>query len=408
MRNDSRWGIPFPIVAAVLIGACFLIVAKSGNLSSRFFESIVPWTGLVLSLLCFMVGHLSYPRIHNLKVYLAGYLVGLTGVAYFVVHDAPQTLAYIDGRDGFRAVLYLLVFGNLIAIALVPAFVKYHVTKYITWAVTATQLGLLAAATTTDWFGAVSIVSGWRWLGPVCAAAVLALTIRFVREQFYLGGVLTGTALFYAVAWAYANGATERSAFESLCLAISVLFFEVGILFHWFVRMEHRIAYDPLLHIYNRDYCSRILAEQSKLNVAPPFTIAMIDIDHFKKVNDTYGHQAGDQVLYTVAQTISRVVVPEGTLCRYGGEELAVFFPQHDAKQVRKVMEEARKAIEKTKVTSGRKHIAVTVSCGISSRTEAAQPLPAVLATADKALYRAKQGGRNQVRTSATRHTRRR
>ncbi len=408
MRNDNRWGIPFPIVAAVLVGACYFVVSSSDNHSSRFYQSIVPWTGLALSLLCFLVGHLSYPRIHNLKVYLAGYLVGLTGVAFFGIHTPPAVLDHLIDRSGFRTVVYLLVFANLISITVVPAFVKYHVTKYITWAVTGAELGVLAVAATTSWLEPVSILSGWWWIGPVCAAVVLGLSIRFLREQFYLGGVLTGTVLFYAATWAYVDGTIERSALGALCVAMSVLFFEIGILFHWFVRMEHRIAYDPLLHIYNRDYCSRILSEQSKLNVAPPFTIAMIDIDHFKKVNDTYGHQAGDQVLYTVAQTISRVVVPEGTLCRYGGEELAVFFPQHDAKRVRKVMEEAREAIEKTKVTSGRKHIAVTVSCGISARTEAAQPLPAVLATADKALYRAKQGGRNQVRTSATRHTRRR
>jgi len=112
--------------------------------------------------------------------------------------------------------------------------------------------------------------------------------------------------------------------------------------------MEHRIAYDPLLHIYNRDYCSKIISEQSNLNLMFPLSIAMVDIDHFKNVNDTHGHQAGDQVLYTVAQTVCKEVVPNGVVCRYGGEELIIFFPQQTARQVAPLVEKMRKTIEKT------------------------------------------------------------
>jgi diguanylate cyclase (GGDEF)-like protein len=125
----------------------------------------------------------------------------------------------------------------------------------------------------------------------------------------------------------------------------------------------------------------------------------MIDIDHFKKVNDTYGHQAGDQVLHSVAQTILREVVPDGIACRYGGEEIAVFFPKKEAKEVAKVMEEVRAAIERTKVATRKKKLSVTVSIGVSHRGDVSQTIIDVIHAADKALYRAKGNGRNQVKT---------
>ena len=99
------------------------------------------------------------------------------------------------------------------------------------------------------------------------------------------------------------------------------------------------------------------------MNVTPPFAVAMVDIDHFKNVNDTYGHQAGDAVLHSVAQTLLRTLSPQGTVCRYGGEELAVFFPQKKTSEVVPLMERAREEIEKSKTESGKKRISVTISC---------------------------------------------
>ncbi len=410
MRSkETRWGSAFPVAAAVITGGTFFLVTGTRGLPRFVHTSVVPWAGLVLSLLSFLVGHLSYPRIHNLKVYLSGYLIGLMGIAYFTVCAPPPGLPFLPVGHGFATAVYLLAFIDIIGVSLAPAFVKYQVTKYVTWAFTGFEcILLLVIGFVPEFTSAVGALASHWWIGPLAASVVLGITIRFMAGQFYLGGILTASALIYAAGWLYTAFLDPAGGvFEPLSFALAVVFFEVGSLFHWFVRMEHRIAYDPLLHIYNRDYCARILAEQSKLSVSPPFTIAMVDIDHFKKVNDTYGHQAGDQVLYSVAQTVSRVVVPTGTLCRYGGEELAVFFPQRDAKQARKYLEEARLAVEKTKVASGKKQISVTISCGLSTRTDPSQTLASVLATADKALYRAKKGGRNQVRVSSKRSSKR-
>jgi diguanylate cyclase (GGDEF)-like protein len=128
----------------------------------------------------------------------------------------------------------------------------------------------------------------------------------------------------------------------------------------------------------------------------------MIDIDHFKQVNDTYGHQAGDEVLHAVAQAVERGAGEDSITCRYGGEELAVFFPQRTANEAARIGERIRAGIEKIKTKSGRKTIQVTVSIGVSHRDSYGQSIVEVIQAADKALYEAKNGGRNQVKTQKT------
>ena len=409
-RRATRWGIAFPCIAIALAVGAFLLVRNSPTLRHPFYTQFLPWAGSLLALLCFLVGHLSYPRIHNLKVFMAGYLLGLATLAYFVAYAPLPFFRHAAVHTGFRPALYLMILADLVGITLAPSFVKYQTTKIVTWTAAAAEVVVLLLAAATPLADGLVRLRFQAWLAPLLAAGVAALTVRYMRYEFHLGGLLAGSAIMYGFAWAFAwyadfARATEF-AVEKLTFALAVAYFETGCIFHWFVRMEHRIAYDPLLHIYNRDYCMRILAEQSRLNASPPFTIAMVDIDHFKRVNDTYGHQAGDQVLYAVAQALSRAVVPAGTLCRYGGEELAVFFPQQDVHHVHGVMEQARLAIQRMEVATSRKRISVTVSCGISSRRESTQTLQQVLAAADRALYRAKQGGRNQVCTGSVRQSR--
>ena len=164
--------------------------------------------------------------------------------------------------------------------------------------------------------------------------------------------------------------------------------------------MEHRASYDPLLRIYNRSYCEKVLSEQVRVKTSPPFGIAIVDIDRFKKINDVFGHRIGDEVLIKVARILTTEVVPEGIVCRYGGDEFVVFFPKKNSSKVKLIMDRVRKSVRATVTRSGKKVIKVTVSTGISHRKNTVQSLPEVLKAADRALYRAKKDGRNQVRFS--------
>jgi diguanylate cyclase (GGDEF)-like protein len=95
-------------------------------------------------------------------------------------------------------------------------------------------------------------------------------------------------------------------------------------------------------------------------------------------------------------------VVPDGIVCRYGGEEFVIFFPHQSTTKVKMMMELIRKKITKTSIRAGKKTIKITVSVGISHRHGKTQPLQSVFRMADKALYRAKKEGRNQVKFSRT------
>ncbi|MBD3391329.1 MAG: diguanylate cyclase [Chitinivibrionales bacterium] len=403
-KPKTRWGIALFLMSPPLLAAAFYLVFTFKLPAHAYVHArIIPTLGIVFSALSFLVGHFSYPRVHNLKVYLAGYLTGLTGLAYFILFAYPSRL---ETQTTF---VMLLVFANLLAVLLVPSYVKYRFTRRITYAIITLEAILLVCARylpeCTAWTAALppkDLLSSRAVIGIGWAAAVFGLTLWRLHDEFYLGGIFTGVSLFYCLAWLGPATVTRSVLLQGALFAAAPLYLEIGIVIHWFLRMEHRASYDPLLHIYNRNYCSRIITEQSACNTAPPFSVAMVDIDHFKKVNDTYGHQAGDTVLYNVAQAIVREVVPQGVVCRYGGEEMVIFFPRKTARDVKPLVENLRTTIEKLKIPTRRKKLSVTVSCGISCREDTSQSVIDVIHAADKALYRAKKGGRNQVKSGKT------
>ena len=131
--------------------------------------------------------------------------------------------------------------------------------------------------------------------------------------------------------------------------------------------------------------------------------IIMFDIDHFKDVNDRYGHAVGDLVLRHVAQVTSRLVRNTDVLARYGGEEFALIAPETDEVQARQLAERIRQALELSGVAIGNDYVRITASLGVAMlRMTDAHPED-VLSRADTALYAAKSRGRNQVVTAPSR-----
>ncbi len=124
----------------------------------------------------------------------------------------------------------------------------------------------------------------------------------------------------------------------------------------------------------------------------------MFDIDHFKKVNDTYGHLAGDRVLIQVAKT-ARAALREGDiLMRYGGEEFLVILPAASKANSRDVGERLRRMVEETSVTDGDQVIRITISIGVTSFPELeVADEQELVERADEMLYKAKESGRNRV-----------
>ncbi len=157
---------------------------------------------------------------------------------------------------------------------------------------------------------------------------------------------------------------------------------------------------DALTGAHNREY----LAERLKVEVAyakrhqTELSVLMMDVDHFKKVNDTYGHQAGDAVLVATAASLAQTLRNEDVLARYGGEEFLVILRGTGLTTALTVAERLRQLVEMTRVAHGDQTIRCTVSGGCASITCAeATSAEALVAIADRRLYLAKRAGRNRV-----------
>ena len=123
----------------------------------------------------------------------------------------------------------------------------------------------------------------------------------------------------------------------------------------------------------------------------------MFDVDRFKRVNDTYGHAAGDAVLKTVARIARRILRRGDRIGRIGGEEFCVVCPETGADGAAVVAERIRREVERCEVPVDGQTLSVTISLGVAERTERHLCSDHLLADADTALYRAKENGRNQI-----------
>ena len=163
--------------------------------------------------------------------------------------------------------------------------------------------------------------------------------------------------------------------------------------------LEQRARIDGLTGLWNRNFFNdrleREISEATRKGT--PVTLAMCDLDHFKRLNDSFGHPAGDNVLQTFAVILNRELRACDIPCRYGGEEFALILPRTSAEDALGVCERIRRAIE---LTSFKKYpeMHATASFGVADRTEDGSHDPLkFIESADKTLYHAKQNGRNRV-----------
>jgi diguanylate cyclase (GGDEF)-like protein len=160
---------------------------------------------------------------------------------------------------------------------------------------------------------------------------------------------------------------------------------------------------DGLTGIANRQRLDEALesAWRACLRSGSPLALAMIDIDHFKCMNDTYGHQAGDTCLMAVASTLKALMGrPHDLVARYGGEEFLCLFPSTDRVGAQAKAEELRQAVQALRIPNEGANAAlvVTVSIGVAATTPTAEMTPyQLLAIADRQLYEAKRTGRNRI-----------
>lgn len=169
-------------------------------------------------------------------------------------------------------------------------------------------------------------------------------------------------------------------------------------------RLQRLAALDPLTGLYNRRFGLERLKEEygRARRISGPVAVIMFDLDHFKLVNDTYGHLAGDRVLTGVARVARGIVRQGDVLLRYGGEEFVAILPGAALKDALLVAERIRRAVGETLVKEGEATIRVTVSLGVVSCPELdVSSQEELLRSADELLYKAKANGSDRIETPA-------
>ena len=164
-------------------------------------------------------------------------------------------------------------------------------------------------------------------------------------------------------------------------------------------RLRELSYQDSLTKVFNRRYFFERLSEQLELYTQDrmPLAIMILDVDHFKEINDTYGHYSGDQVLKQIVQVLQQFMKSEYTLARFGGDEFIFSVEGVPLEEVMHCGERVRAAIERERFVFADQTIVVTVSIGVSQVTSFDTDTASIISRADKALYLAKTQGRNRV-----------
>ena len=248
----------------------------------------------------------------------------------------------------------------------------------------------------------------------VCRASPGRLR-HFVRRMGVWRGVLLFTTASTLIAFAITGVAMEVAGLEhrplgymiAFTCSVTIMPAIVAGLLSLIRRLDetedelYRLARtDELTDLPNRRALMEAAAEP--VAHARPVALLFIDIDHFKRVNDTYGHQTGDEILRQVTQALASQLQDTDTLCRYGGEEFAALIRGSDAADPRTLAEQIRRHVERTPIDAGAATaLHVTVSIGVSHAPDARDAgIYQLIDQADRALYLAKREGRNRIRAA--------
>ena len=254
----------------------------------------------------------------------------------------------------------------------------------------------------------INVLMGFAFLKRIPQDLVSA---RFLAGLSFFHATALAIRIGY-VAYAQPTGMLPDAGWFESCVFLEAnllaVLFPIGLIVLMTERLQFELrqqaAFDPLTGIFNRraffEAANPVLARGVRQN--QPATLLMIDIDHFKAVNDTYGHGAGDMILEGVAEIVSKALREQDILARFGGEEFIALLPNAGLDQAVVVAERVRKAVAVHSFDSKGGHASVSVSIGVGGGSCSETPLSQYIESADMALYRAKSDGRNCVRVSDT------
>ena len=381
------------IISALLIRVGVLADPKSSIV--QFFPVVVFGSGLALS---------AFFRRSRLFFALLVLALAQVSFTWVIPHLSPVTAQITANTVALLLPLNLLVLAFLKERGIISPTGRKRLAIVAVQIVAVWLLCLPAFGQAAQQIGrtfAPPALSNWSGLAqPALAAFVLAaavIMIPLVRRY----KAVESSLLWSLVAAFVALSAARSSHLEGIYLAAGGLALIVAL-----IETSYAMAYlDELTQLPSRRALNEAL-----LKLGDTYSIAMMDVDHFKKFNDSYGHEAGDQALRLVASRLARIA-GGGRAYRYGGEEFAVVFPGKTSDEVFVYLDRMRKIIEQSAFTvrgkdrrrkgktgigrGSKKEINVTVSVGLAARSGEHLAPAEVLRMADQALYKAKARGRN-------------
>jgi len=385
----------------ILVAATLLVTMPSLRGTANGLATVFPFTVAAAALL------LGW-RFNRSRLVFAIALLALTEYLLLKGVEAPRDRFY------YQAMTFLLPI-NLALVALLPERGTLTPAGLVRWVLLGVQVLVVvfvAQSFSTKALGFLTtrlLPARWTAWTPVNQPSIVAflaigalLFMAWLREpQSPVRGYFYALiAVFAALSWPAAGAGQE------IWLATAGLILVIAV-----IEASYMMAYrDGLTELPGRRALNEALPRLSG-----QFSVAMVDVDHFKRFNDTYGHDAGDHVLRLVAARLAQSP-GGGTAYRYGGEEFALVFPGKGQDECLPHLEELREIVETSRFTmrrrfrprvkpkndKGRKTrpgITITVSIGVAERNHRNTSPDQVVQAADKALYRAKEAGRNRVST---------
>ncbi|MGE5471517.1 MAG: GGDEF domain-containing protein [Bacteroidota bacterium] len=254
-----------------------------------------------------------------------------------------------------------------------------------------------------------------------CARELLIPAESPLRIAYWLTGISFGAFSVLALARAailWQSSAESYGLFQNIPINpltfLGVCLLQFSTMFGFVLMLDYRLvgeldklaSLDSLTGAFNR---RRLEEEASRLQArcirtGDPMTVVMIDVDHFKKVNDRYGHQVGDEVLRHVAKTIGTAIREDDYFARYGGEEFCILLPTTTEEAAYVLGERLRQLYADNAFLFNGQRLRSTISIGIADSVDVGAEFKLLVQAADKALYQAKQSGRNLVMRHSTLH----
>ncbi len=244
----------------------------------------------------------------------------------------------------------------------------------------------------------------WFYTNIPCVFILLGQRPGWVITGLTMGGFLVGNSHLESP---YSSSAVATGVLAMLYLGVSFHAY-VDRSMSYFKRMrdynnqlQDLASHDPLTRVFNAGAYYRACDQQiyASQRSNQPFAVLFIDLDHFKSINDTYGHAVGDDVLRTVAQTLRTTVRRSDIVGRIGGEEFSVFLPNTQLLGAQQLAETLRVAIESIHIEANGVRLKITASIGVAAKRFDQETMQTIQQHADQAMYEAKRGGRNRVST---------